>query len=114
MVHVCEGIGLADGVPITEFHSAFPAASLPGLPEALRDTGSITAALERCGVADYVRVSTTISAHCASSVQAHLLRIAEGAPLLRTVSINATADGRPIELGQTWFAGERVQFTYGE
>jgi len=36
------------------------------------------------------------------------LRISEGAPILRTVSVNVDPGGRPVEFGHTWFAGDRV------
>lgn len=110
-VHVYDGLSLADGEPIALFTSAFPAARFPGLPAALEDTGSVTAALAECGVADYTRVSTRITAKQANATQALHLRIAEGAPILRTVGINADASGIPVEYGRTWFAGDRVTLT---
>lgn len=110
-VHVWEGIALADGAPVSVFRSWFPAARLPGLKEGLRATLSVTAALEREGVADYTRKSTELTAKRASPMQARHLRIPEGAPLLRAVSVNADPDGRPVEYGRTWFAGDRVMLT---
>jgi GntR family transcriptional regulator, phosphonate transport system regulatory protein len=108
-VHVAQRLGLADGAPVSLATSVFPAARLPGLPEALRATGSITAALAACGVADYTRARTRISAEPASASEARHLLCAEGAPLLRTVSVNVDADGRPVEYGRTLFPGDRVQ-----
>lgn len=107
-VHVYEGISLADGVPIALFRSAFPAARLPGLPDHLARDSSITRALAAEGVADYTRVSTRLSAEAASATEALHLRLSEGAPLLRTVAVNADAAGQPVEYGLTWFAGARV------
>jgi GntR family phosphonate transport system transcriptional regulator len=69
----------------------------------------VTAALARFGVADYTRKSTRLSAERADPVRARHLRLAEGAPLLRTVSVNVDPEGRPVEYGRTWFAGDRVQ-----
>lgn len=113
MVHVYDGLSLADGQPIALFQSVFPADALPGLGDALRETSSVTRALERCGIRDYTRVSTRITAKLANATQALHLRVAEGAPILRTVGINAAADGRPVEYGRTWFAGDRVTLTLG-
>lgn len=110
-VHVYDGLSLADGKPIAIFTSSFPAGRFPDLPEALNDTRSVTRALARCGVADYTRISTRITAKQANATQALHLRIAEGAPILRTVGINADADGCPVEYGRTWFAGDRVTLT---
>jgi GntR family phosphonate transport system transcriptional regulator len=64
-------------------------------------------------VPDYVRVSTRLQAVAATAVQAGLLRVAEGAPLLRSVAVNADLKGVPVEYGTTWFAGERVALTVG-
>ncbi|MFP4305412.1 phosphonate metabolism transcriptional regulator PhnF [Rhodosalinus sp.] len=110
-VLVCDGRSLADGQPIALFRSVFPQARLPGLAEALHEVSSVTAALARVGVPDYTRRSTRISARPATATQAVQLRIAEGAPLLRTVAVNADAQGRPVEFGTTWFAGDRVTLT---
>lgn len=110
-VHVWEGIALADGQPLSVFRSWFPAERLPGLKDGLRETLSVTAALAREGVADYTRVSTELTARRARAVEARHLRLPEGAPLLRSVSINADPDGRPVEYGCTWFAGDRVTLT---
>ena len=41
-------------------------------------------------------------------MQANLLHIAQGAPLLRTDAINQDATGLQVEYGRTWFSGDRV------
>lgn len=110
-VQVCEGLSLADEVPIALYRSVFPAARFPDLLPALEASGSVTAALASAGVADYVRAWTRITAKLASATQALHLRIAEGAPILRTVGLNTDPEGRPVEYGRTWFAGERVTLT---
>ena len=108
-VHVLEAIGAAGGVPFSCSHSIFPAARLPGLPDSLRATGSITAALADCGVADYRRTSTRLVAERATGAIARHLRLAEGAPVLRAVALNVDAEGRPVEHGRTWFCSDRVE-----
>ena len=110
-VHAYEGLSLADGQPIALFRSVFPAARLPDLPRHLIEERSVTAALARGGVADYTRASTRLSAVPASPTQALHLRLPEGAPLLRSVSVNVETAGRPVEYGHTWFAGDRVTLT---
>lgn len=112
-VHVVEGVSMADGQPIALFRSIFPAEPLPNLPRALEETGSVTAALAACGVADYTRDSTRITAKAAKPVQALALRIREGEPVLRSVAVNIDGAGRPVEYGITWFAGDRVTLTVG-
>jgi len=107
-VHAYEGISLADGHPLALFRSVFPADRFPGLLDALEETRSVTAALARGGVADYTRASTRLTAKSASPTQALQLQLRDGAPILRAVAINVDEDGRPVEYGHTWFAGERI------
>ena len=111
MVHVAEGVSLADGEPLSAFRSVVPAARFPDFPEALARTRSITAAFAEAGVGDYVRVQTRLTAKLASPTLALRLRLAEGAPILRAKGVNADPEGRPVEFGTTWFAGERVTLT---
>lgn len=110
-VHVYETLATADGDPIALGAGIFPADRLPGLPEALQAHSSVTEALAACGVHDYTRASTRVTAHLATAIQAARLRVSEGAPLLRTTSLNIDPDGVPVEFGRTWFAGDRVTLT---
>ncbi len=111
LVHVMEGVSLADGMPMAAFLSVFPAERLPSLLQALQNIASVTQALAAIGVIDYTRASTRLTAIAATPLLALKLRIAEGAPILRSVSINIDAAGAPIEFGTTWFAGDRVTLT---
>jgi GntR family phosphonate transport system transcriptional regulator len=102
------GVSFADGTPIALFTSCFPG-WLPDRFEAdLKTTESVTQALALSGITDWTRTSTHISARNASSVQAGQLRVKEGAALILSESVNRSADGRAVEIGQTWFAGDRV------
>ena len=111
---VYHGLSLASGQPIALFESQFPACRLPGIAQALQASSGVTEALGRCGVADYTRASTRISARPASATQALQLHLTEGAPLIYTTGLNVDPDGLPVEFGMTWFAGERVTLTLGE
>ncbi|MEM8624730.1 MAG: phosphonate metabolism transcriptional regulator PhnF [Pseudomonadota bacterium] len=113
-VHLYEGVALADGTPLALAHSVFPAARAPGFCEALRETRSITAALAACGIADYRRRSTRLTAEGARGGVARHLRLTVGAPVLRTISMNVTPDGEVIEAGRTWFAADRVELVVDE
>ncbi len=110
-VHVIEGVSLADGQPLAVFRSVLPAARLPGFLDRMEETRSVTAALVACGVQDYTRASTRITAKLAPPVLALALQVTEGAPILRSVAVNVGADGVPVEFGTTWFAGDRVTLT---
>lgn len=108
---VVEGVSLADGLPIAAFRSVFPTARFPGLGSALVAEGSITLALAACGLTDYTRAETRLTAQLADPVLALALQLRPGAAVLRSVAVNVDAAGRPVEQGITWFAGERVTLT---
>lgn len=110
-VHVIEGVSLADDQPLAFFRSVFPAARFPLLLDRMAETQSVTAALQACGLTDYTRASTRITAKLANPVLALALHIAERAPVLRSVAINIDANGQPVEYGAAWFAGDKVTLT---
>lgn len=110
-VHVVEGISLSDGQPIAMFRSVFPAGRLAGLLAVLAKEPSVTKALAACGVSDYTRAQTRLTAKLADAVMALALQIKPGAPVLRSVAVNVDAQGVPVEFGTTWFAGDRVTLT---
>lgn len=105
------GLSLADSQPIALFESLFPVTRLPGIAEALDETSSVTEALCKCGVADYTRASTRLTAVRALATQALHLQLSEGDPLLRSSGVNIDGSGQPVEFGRTWFAGDRVTLT---
>lgn len=107
-VHVLEGVSTADGQPIAVFRSVFSAQRFPRLAELLREHESITRALAEEGVTDYTRAETRLNAKRASADIALHLRLREGDPILRAIAINVDPEGRPVEYGHTWFAGDRV------
>ena len=111
-VEVCEGLSLADDMPIAVFRSVFPGDRFTGILDVLRVENSVTRALAAFGVEDYIRASTRIVAKQAEPTMAAQLRIAPGSPVLRTTGINADRQRRPVEYGTTWFAGERVTLVY--
>ena len=113
-VQVVEGVSLADGQPIAAFRSVFPAARFPGLLDGVRETGSITQALAAAGLTDYTRAETRLTAQLADPVLAVALQVRQGAPVMRTVAMNVDPQSVPVELGTTWFAGERVTLTVAD
>ncbi len=110
-VHVIEGVSLADGLPLAVFRSVFPAERFAGLLLAMEHQSSVTAALMACGLSDYTRQETRLTAKLADPVRAAALQVRTGAPVLRSVAVNVDAAGAPVEFGTTWFAGERVTLT---
>lgn len=110
-VHVVEGVSLADGRPLGVFRSVFDAARFPDLLAHLAADPSVTRGLAKCGLADYTRAETRLTAKIAPATMALALELPQGAPVLRSVAINVDADGQPVEYGTTWFAGDRVTLT---
>ena len=110
-VAVFETLSLANGAPIALSRSVFPEGRFPDILKHLARTPSVTEALRMSGLTDYTRASTRLTAKLATPMQAGHLRIAEGAPILRSVSINVDTEGRPVEYGHSWFAGDRVTLT---
>lgn len=111
LVHVRQALSFSDDQPLALGEGVFPAARLPDLHALLNEQSSITEALRLSGVEDYTRLSTRITAHCATPTQALHLQIREGEPVLRTIAVEVTSDGVPIQYGTTWFAGDRTTLT---
>lgn len=109
-----DSLSYADSQPVALARSVFPADRFPRLLTALQEESSVTAALARNGVPDYIRAHTRVNAKRASATQATHLRLREGDPILRTVSLNLDPEGQPVEYGRTWFCGDRVTLTLGE
>jgi GntR family phosphonate transport system transcriptional regulator len=103
-----EGLSLSEGSVIGHFCASFPADRLPGLDAALRAQSSITAALAACGVADYARDWTRLTAVRATRLLAQHLHLAPGDPVLRSEALSRDAQGRPVEHAVTHFAGNRI------
>lgn len=110
-VQVIEGVSLADGQPLAAFQSVFPAARFPRLLAEMAEQSSVTAALAACGLADYIRAETRLTAKLADPVLALALRVPPDSPVLRSVAVNVDGAGVPVEYGTTWFAGDRVTLT---
>ena len=112
-VHVYHGLSFADKLPIAVFRSTFPADRLPELPDYLQQNNSITEALKACGIRDYTRAETRLTAGAADATEARHLRLREGASVLRSNAINVDREDRPLEFGKTVFVGDRVTLTIG-
>lgn len=108
-IHTLEAIGMIDGVPTFLNHSIFPAAVLPSFIETMQETRSITKALAASDIHDYRRDWTRLSAERATGTVARHLRVAEGAPLMVTRSLNRTEAGTAIEYAHTTLCADRIE-----
>lgn len=100
----------ADGQPLGLCSNYFPAARFAGLDATYRDTGSITAALARHGVSDYVRRTTRIAARLPTAEECRHLRQPRSRPVLVVEGLNVDGGGLPVEYGLGRWRSERVQF----
>jgi GntR family phosphonate transport system transcriptional regulator len=105
-----ETLSLADDRPVGIVSHYFPMARVPDIVEAFRAERSITAALRRCGVADYRRRTTRISAQLISTADARVLGVRRGRAVLVTDSVNVEPDGKPIDFGHGRMLGDLMTF----
>ncbi|MBO0663133.1 phosphonate metabolism transcriptional regulator PhnF [Jiella sp. MQZ9-1] len=107
-----ETLGAADETPVLIATSWLVAERFNGMVTAYAETGSITAALARLGVADYRRVETRVTAQTAGPSEALRLGCAVGTPLLQTVGIDADTDLHPIQVVRTRFLADRFELFF--
>jgi GntR family phosphonate transport system transcriptional regulator len=104
-----ERIGLANGRPIVIGVHHFPLPRCAAVAEALERDPSITAALAACGIADYRRKSSRITARLPTPEEAALLQQSRSRPVLVAESLNVDPEGQPVDWTQAVYAGGRVQ-----
>jgi GntR family phosphonate transport system transcriptional regulator len=112
-VHVAETLAEADGVPIIHSVTTFPG-HLTALPDALRAQMGVTDALAACGVLDYTRAWTRLTAGRPGAIIARHLKLPDGAAALFAESVNHGADGAPVEYGRSWFCTDRMSVISGD
>lgn len=110
-------LGEADGVAIMLGRNHYPMERLPGLADAFHqylEPGagrlSVTAILQTCGVSEYRRRSTRVTARMPSDQEAKHLRMPSSEPVLETESVDVDAGGAPLIYAKTAFRAGRVQF----
>ncbi|HYZ64558.1 MAG TPA: phosphonate metabolism transcriptional regulator PhnF [Acetobacteraceae bacterium] len=111
-VALFERLGMADGVPVSLASHYFSVARLPGILEALQSTATITAALARVGVDDYLRQATRVSSRMPTASEAGLLRVSRARPLLVCENTNVDRAGTIVEFGIARYPSTRVQVVF--
>ena len=101
-------LSLADGVPVSLAYHFFSQARFPDIAREFASHHSITRALSRFGVDDYVRLSTEVTARLATAEEAERLALRANQILLETEAVNADSLGQPIQYSRTLFAAERM------
>lgn len=104
-----ERLGLADGRPIVLGTHHLPAARFARVPALLAEDASITAALSACGVADYRRRVTRVTARLPTPEEADLLQQSRSRPVLVTEAVNTDPAGEIVDVTMARYAAGRVQ-----
>ncbi len=111
-VVLIERLGDADGRPISISSHFFPAARFPGLVSWYEQEKSITRSLARCGLDDYLRLTTRVRARRATAEEARMLQLPANTPVLETEAINVDPDGKRIEFGISRFSSNRIELLF--
>ena len=108
-VTMLETLSSAGGMPVSISTGYFPGGRFPDLAAHVAETGSITQALQRCGLSDYMRATTRVTARMPTAEEARRLKQPVTRPILLTEAVDVDSDGRPISVSITRFASDRVQ-----
>ena len=108
-VIVAERVALADGRPVVIGTHHFPAARFRQLPALLAVNPSISAALAACGVPDYRRLVTRITARLPTAEEAVLLQQSRARPILVAEAVNIDPSGTVVDVTFGRYAAGRVQ-----
>lgn len=107
-VYKIERLRLADAWPIAVETSWLPAERFPGLSRQIRQRGSLYALLAERYATTLHTAEETIETAPATPREAGPLRVDVGSPMLVVTRQNFDSAGAPVELGRTWFRGDRV------
>jgi GntR family transcriptional regulator, phosphonate transport system regulatory protein len=108
-VILAERLALADGRPVVIGTHHFPAARFPQIPALLAQNPSITAALAACGVPDYRRRVTRVTARMPTPEEAEVLEQSRNRPVLVAEAVNVDPEGVVVDVTIARYAAGRVQ-----
>lgn len=103
-----EEVGHVDSRPVSCSQHFFPADRFPDIAHHIAATGSITRAFAACGLGDYLRQSTEVSARHADARERELMQLSPGAIVLEARAVNTDLDGRPVQCSRTRFSADRI------
>jgi GntR family transcriptional regulator, phosphonate transport system regulatory protein len=107
-VHL-ERLGFANGQAIMIDRHWFAFDRFPTFAVFYARSKSITQTLIDCGVPDYTRQRTCVSARLPTPVESGLLNVPRHIPLLVTQAWNVDGLGRPLEYGEARMASDRIE-----
>jgi GntR family phosphonate transport system transcriptional regulator len=100
----------AAGVAVSTSVHRLGAASFPKFDERiLAARASVTAAFTSYGIADYVRLSTRLTARAATRIESRVLGIGRDAPVMQSFAVDGLEDGTPLQVVVGAFAGDKVE-----
>ncbi|WP_421359746.1 phosphonate metabolism transcriptional regulator PhnF [Agrobacterium rosae] len=111
-LHRVEHLAVADGAPMSRSVSLFSADRFPGIIAGYAETGSITKALEREGLADYRRQETRLTAERVSARDVELLNCAADSIVLVSQAVDVDMDSKPIQSIVTRFLADRMELVF--
>lgn len=113
VLHV-QVVGKAEGRPIDVAEHYFDYRRFSRLEDQLREHQSISRALAECGIVDYTRKWSRITAALPTAPVARLLNQPKTRPVLQVEALNVDIDGEPMQYSMTRFAGDWVQLTVAD
>ncbi|PYE46957.1 GntR family phosphonate transport system transcriptional regulator [Rhizobium sp. PP-F2F-G20b] len=111
-LHRLDHMAVVDGVPLSRSTSHFSAERFPGIIAAYAQEGSITQALSRCGLADYRRRETRLTAERVSPGDADALSCPSDAIVLVTNAVDVDLEDRPVQAIRTRFLADRMELVF--
>ncbi|APO70300.1 phosphonate C-P lyase system transcriptional regulator protein PhnF 2 (plasmid) [Rhizobium gallicum] len=96
--------------PLATGTAYFPVERVPGLATAFEGLNSPTAALKRCGIPQYKRKWTRITARRPTQQEALLLRISSSSPVLFETNVDVTPAGLPIKYAFSVIRADRYEY----
>jgi GntR family transcriptional regulator, phosphonate transport system regulatory protein len=106
-----ERLGIANDQPVSLARHWFAFDRFPTFDAFYARSKSITQTLIACGVPDYTRLRTRISARLPTPQECALLHVPRHIPLLVTQAWNVDGLGRPLEYGEARMASDRVEIS---
>ena len=102
-------LGLANGRPLVLGLHHFPLPRFAAAAQSLTQQASITVALAACGVPDYRRHSTRITARLPTPEEGKHLMQSRSRPVIVAEALNTDLEGLPVDWTLSCYAAARVQ-----
>ena len=104
-------ITLANDLPVAFGNAYHCAERFPDFAERRDVLGSTTETYRSFGIADYMRLQTSIYSRSAKPDEAKTLKQHPDVPVLIVIAVDATLDGTPISTSRVIWSAARVTFT---